>query len=104
MDLTKKANWEVGFTSKAARRKKQLPETVAEELARLIKNMELAGPIQKDWSHFGPLKKDRNIPSNSYHCHLKSGRPTYVACWQVIDKKIQIIEIFYVGTHENAPY
>ena len=98
------SEWRVGFTSKAARQKKKLPEPVAETLARLIGDMEHRGPIQKDWSHFSALKKEKEIPSHAYHCHIKNGRPTYVACWQVLDKTIQIIEIFYVGTHENAPY
>jgi hypothetical protein len=39
-----------------------------------------------------------------YHCHLKAGRPTYVACWELIDKKIRILEVYYVGTREKAPY
>jgi hypothetical protein len=50
------------------------------------------------------LKKDKRIPDNSYHCHIKSGRPTYVVCWRVENKKVKIVEIFYVGTHENTPY
>lgn len=103
-DSEKKANWQVYFNSTSARQKKKLPENVLEELARLIGDIEQRGPIRKEWSHFGSLGKTRNIPSNAYHCHVKSGRPTYVVCWQVKDKTIQIVEIFYVGTHENAPY
>ncbi len=36
--------------------------------------------------------------------HLKKGRPTYVAIWEVTDKEIRIIEVIYAGTHEKAPY
>jgi hypothetical protein len=38
------------------------------------------------------------------HCHLRKGRPTYVACWRIIDKKTKQIEVYYVGSHEGAPY
>ena len=34
----------------------------------------------------------------------KRGRPTYVAVWEVTDKKIKIVEVTYVGTREKAPY
>jgi hypothetical protein len=28
----------------------------------------------------------------------------FVAVWEVIDPQQRIIEVLYVGTHENAPY
>ncbi len=103
-DPEKVGKWQVFLTSAAAKQKKKLPANAIETLASLIGDMEQGGPIQKEWSHFGALKKGKGIPENAYHCHIKSGRPTYVVCWLVQDKKIQIIEIYYVGTHENAPY
>jgi len=39
-----------------------------------------------------------------YHCHLKKGKPTYVAVWKVTDKKNRLVEVRYVGTHEKADY
>lgn len=51
-----------------------------------------------NWSNYGPLKKDE------FHCHLRKGKPTYVACWRVLDKQVKIMEVYYVGTHEDAPY
>lgn len=59
--------------------------------------MEHDGPERFQWPNYGDL-------NGNYHCHLKKGKPTYVACWSVIDKKLKQIEIYYVGTHENAPY
>lgn len=97
-------SWAVGYSTKAKRQKKRLPEKIQIQIDVLTKEIELLGPIRKGWAHFGPLKKDKNIPDDSYHCHVKSGRPTYVVCWRVEDKIIKIIEIFYVGTHEGAPY
>jgi hypothetical protein len=96
--------WRVEFSASAQKQKKKLPLTVIAQLASLAWDLEHYGPNQPKWSHYGPLKKGRNVPPNAYHCHIKSGRPTYVVCWQVINKTIKIMEVFYVGTHENAPY
>jgi mRNA-degrading endonuclease RelE of RelBE toxin-antitoxin system len=98
------AAWEVVFTSSARKQKKKLPQPVSEQLAVLLWDLEHTGPVQPEWKNYGALKKASRIPLDAYHCHIKSGRPTYVVCWRVENKKIQIIEIFYVGTHENAPY
>lgn len=97
-------SWRVEYTSSSRKQVKKLPASITAQLATLAWDLEHSGPIQPEWLHYSPLKKGRNIPSNAHHCHIKSGRPTYVVCWQVVDKTIKIIEIFYVGTHENAPY
>ncbi len=96
--------WEVVFTSSARKQKKKLPQTISEQLAVLLWDLEHCGPVQKGWKNYSSLKKGPRIPEHSHHCHIKSGRPTYVVCWRIEDKQIQIIEIFYVGTHEGAPY
>jgi len=66
--------------------------------------MAILGPYRSNWKNFGPLHKGKGIPEGAFHCHLKKGKPTFVACWQIISKKEKTIEVFYVGTHENAPY
>lgn len=91
--------WTVSFTGKAAKQKSKLPEKIRLLADVLAKEMSLNGPHRKNWKNFSPLSEKK-----TYHCHLKDGRPTYVACWRVEDKTIKIIEIYYVGTHENAPY
>ena len=103
-DLGKEGTWRVDYSTSAKKQKKKLPLAVMKQLAALSWDLEHHGPVQPKWSHYSPLKKSKNVPSGSHHCHIKSGRPTYVVCWLVQDKKIQIIEIYYVGTHENAPY
>lgn len=97
-------SWDVRISQSALKQRKKLPEKVAIVFLRLIGDLETKGPVQKTWANFSSLGKGKRVPPNSYHCHIKSGRPTYVVCWQVVNKKIQIMEIFYVGTHENAPY
>ena len=72
--------------------------TVNDALNLLVVEMIREGPYRANWSNYGVLSE------NELHCHLKRGRPTYVACWRVLDKKNKLIEVYYVGTHEGAPY
>lgn len=92
--------WQIVFSSKADKMQKKLPLKIRERLLLLISELEEDGPIAKNWQHYGKLKgKDL-----TYHCHLKHGKPVYVACWEVLSKKEKLIEVYYVGTHEKAPY
>lgn len=103
-DSKKDALWDVSLSPKADKQAKKLSKDVLDRLTKLLKSIEIKGPIQKEWPHFSSLQKSRLVPEGSYHCHIKRGRPTYVACWQEVDKKRKIIEVFYVGTHEGSPY
>ena len=38
---------------------------------------------------------------DEHHCHLSY---RYVACWRVIDNRVQIVDIYYASTREDAPY
>lgn len=96
--------WRVTISSRADKDKNRLPTVIQDQLALLVKEMELVGPIRKDWKNFSLLKKKPGVPENAFHCHLKKGRPTYVACWWIVSKNERRIEVYYVGTHENAPY
>ncbi len=113
--------WIVDFAPKVRKaldgrqKKKALPQYVVDCLKALAMDIECFGPNlgqrAQSWSHFSSLGKD------CYHCHLlKSGSranikwdkkgsgTTYVACWKVEDKKVKFVEVYYVVTHENAPY
>ncbi len=37
---------------------------------------EAGGPVRGDWPNYGKLAKHR------HHCHIRKGRPTYVAVWK----------------------
>ncbi len=65
----------------------------------LVVDLKHHGPVMNGWPNYGVIDKGRN---SFYHCHLRKGKPTYVACWIVINENK--IEVFYVGTHEGAPY
>lgn len=87
--------WEVTFTNKAEKQVKKLPPKQYVNLVALIKELELIGPILPQWSNYSKLR------DNLYHCHLSY---KWVACWKVEDKKLKLIELYYVGSRENAPY
>lgn len=96
--------WKVELTSAAQKQRKKLPQKIQAQFDLLAKEIEVLGPIRKTWKNFSAFHKNRSTPSNVFHCHIKKGHPTYVACWKVIDKTRRIIEVYYVGTHEKAPY
>ena len=94
-------SWAVAYSRKAAKQKRDLPSGIAARLYSLQKQLESTGPLQPSFPHFGKL---RGKKGEMYHCHLNKGRPTYVAVWQAHGNEVTLIEVTYVGTHENAPY
>jgi mRNA-degrading endonuclease RelE of RelBE toxin-antitoxin system len=91
--------WTVRIKERAARAIAELPERYRLILVKLMRDLESLGPVRGDWPNYSKLGPDR------HHCHLKrKGKPTYVACWNVIDKDQKTMEVYYVGTREKAPY
>ena len=90
--------WTVTATKKAKKQIARLPEPVMRNLVGLIRDIENGGPVRGNWPNYSPLGRDR------HHCHIRRGRPTYVAVWKVADKEIKLVEVIYAGTHEKAPY
>ena len=84
---------------KNLRNRKKTPIEVEDALSVLVQDLIQEGPAV-DWPNYGKL---RNQKKDLRHCHLKKGRPTWVVCWEV-DKPNQTIKVYYVGTHEKAPY
>jgi hypothetical protein len=98
-------DWKIEIPTAVKKKIKELPAPCVKSLELLLLEIQKEGPFRANWPHYGPLnKKNKVIPERAYHCHIKSGKPTYVACWRVVNKKVKLVEIFYVGTHENAPY
>ena len=104
MDSKSKPSWYVEITRRTAKEKNKLPVSIQQQVLALLKELETRGPLRANWANFGPLHKGKRIPSSAFHCHLKKGKPTFVTCWRIISKKEKWIEVYYVGTHENAPY
>lgn len=90
--------WTVTLSRSAEKQKAKLSKQVCQVLYALLHEIEQKGPVRGDWPNYGKLAGDK------HHCHLKKGNPTYVAVWEVQDKKIKLVEVQYVGTHEKAPY
>jgi mRNA-degrading endonuclease RelE of RelBE toxin-antitoxin system len=90
--------WTVTLHPRVAKGVPRLPKRIQEVLELLLCELEEEGPVRGTWPNYGKLAATR------HHCHLKKGRPTYVAVWDVRDNKLHVIEVMYVGTHENAPY
>lgn len=95
--------WTVEFTRDAEKQYNKLKRngskpSIIDVINLLIIELRKEGPHRNNWSNYGSLTGEK------FHCHLKKGKPTYVACWEMIDKKKQLIEVYYVGTHEDAPY
>lgn len=90
--------WTVQWKKKIEKQIGELPKPVQLQFRELVRDIQLAGPVRGNWKNYGKLGPGK------HHCHIKSGRPTYVVCWEVVDKKIEIVEVTYVGTHEKAPY
>jgi mRNA-degrading endonuclease RelE of RelBE toxin-antitoxin system len=87
-------DYEVRIEKKVDRGLTKLPADVQKLLFLLVTELQRDGPIQKSWRNFSPLGNDR------YHCHLNY---RYVACWTCRRNEI-VIEVYYVGSREKAPY
>jgi mRNA-degrading endonuclease RelE of RelBE toxin-antitoxin system len=86
--------YEVRVKTRVARGLRKLPKDVQQLLFLLVADLKAGGPIQKSWQNFSSLGRDR------YHCHLTY---RYVACWTWTNEDI-VIEVYYVGSREKAPY
>ncbi len=93
--------WRVELSKRVEKAVVDLPLEVQSAFWLLVKEVSQHGPLRFNWSHYGRLHPKQD---NRYHCHIKAGRPTYVVCWEVKDKRIKLVEVYYAGTHEKAPY
>ena len=87
-------SYEVQIKKKVARGLTKLPASVQKLFFLLLADLQSDGPVQKNWRNFSMLGKHR------YHCHLNY---RYVARWTCRDNQI-VIEVYYVGSREKAPY
>jgi hypothetical protein len=72
----------------------RIPRAIGSRLAILLEQLCEKGPIQSGWPNYSKLGQYR------YHCHLA---PNWVACWYWIKGTIEI-EVYYVGSRQNAHY
>lgn len=72
----------------------KMPKQERKKLALLLFDLEEYGAIRKEWPNFSSLG------GNKYHCHLSY---KWVACW-TWEKDSIVIEVYYAGSREKAPY
>ena len=72
----------------------KMPKDIQFTFESLVNDLREKGPIRKEWPNFSKLGK------NEYHCHLSY---KWVACWYYENDSV-IIEVYYAGSRENAPY
>jgi phage-related protein len=78
--------WTVNLSSRARKNRRNLPASIEAALKVLLAELELAGPNRANWTNHSKLAP------NVHHCHIKKGRPTYVAVWRVEKGHIKVIE------------
>jgi mRNA-degrading endonuclease RelE of RelBE toxin-antitoxin system len=72
----------------------KMPPDIKKLVVLLIDDLKEKGSILKNWDNFSKIGDDK------YHCHLSY---KWVACWKH-EKNTIIIEVYYAGSRENAPY
>ena len=87
-------NYEVVIKKRTGKGLRKLPVLVQKKMAVLAKDLQEKGPEQPTWQNYSKLSK------TEYHCHLGT---SWVACWRH-QKDTIIIEVYYVGSREKAPY
>jgi hypothetical protein len=70
------------------------PEEITILFGELIQDLEQQGPVLPGWPHYSKLAKDK------HHCHLAYH---WVACWSFEADSV-LIEVYYAGSREDAPY
>ena len=87
--------WEVWLTKKAEKMTAKMPPDEQAALLWLIGDLATKGPVRGDWPNYSKLGGDL------HHCHLS---PKWVACWEMKNKQLKLIEVYYAGSRKNAPY
>ncbi len=72
----------------------KMPVLEQKKLRLLMLALEASGPVQPAWQNYSKLGETK------HHCHLSY---KWVACWEETQKGLTI-EVYYVGSRENAPY
>ena len=86
--------YNVVMKRKVVRGLQKLPVWVQKKMTILAKDLQEKGPEQPAWQNYSKLSQ------TEYHCHLGT---SWVAC-RHHQKNTIIIEVYYVGSREKAPY
>jgi mRNA-degrading endonuclease RelE of RelBE toxin-antitoxin system len=92
--MVEKRKYKVMLTRKVFKNLQKIPRKIRDKFTMLALQLSESGPIANNWANFSKLS------NTQYHCHLAFH---WVACW-TYEKKQITIEVYYVGSRENAPY
>ncbi len=84
----------VNLKKRALKGIEKMPLKIQQKMGYLLDDLAREGPIQHKWPNYSKLDDDL------YHCHLAY---KWVACWKN-EKNTIIIEVYYAGSREDAPY
>ena len=84
------------ISKKALKSSLKMPRLEQIKLNALISALKVTGPVQPNWPNYSLLSRQER----KHHCHLSYH---WVACWRVLDNRI-VIEVYYAGSRESAPY
>jgi mRNA-degrading endonuclease RelE of RelBE toxin-antitoxin system len=87
-------NYSVVFTKKVRKSLVKIPKNIRDKFFILAEQLAEQGPVAVNWHNYSKLGR------NEHHCHLGY---SWVACW-TNEKGTITIEVYYVGSRENAPY
>lgn len=93
--MTGDFKWKVRISKRAQKRAGKMPKQEQSRLEALAKDLVVHGPVLPHWPSYSKLGDNR------YHCHLSY---KWVACWMVEDNVLKLIEVYYAGSREDAPY
>ena len=86
--------YKVTVLKKAEKAIRKMPLKERQRFDVLKEDLQESGPVQPDWANYSKLS------DTEHHCHLSY---SWVACWYMLEDEINI-EVYYVGSRENAPY
>lgn len=89
-----KIKYRVLLSKKVQKNLRKVPQKIRYRFALLALQLSESGPVANNWQNYSKLSVTQ------YHCHLSLH---WVACW-THEKGQIIIEVYYVGSRENAPY
>ena len=91
--------WKVTASRGTLKSLERMPHRARDSFWRLFAVLRDSGPTGPcHWRNYGKLKSRHE----EYHCHLTPDHH-WVACWRS-EGEAFVIEIFYLGSHQDAPY
>ena len=90
----KGVKYEVTIKKQCMKNIARLSRNDRDTLSRLLMDLRDKGPVQPNYKNYSRLGKGK------YHCHLSYH---WIACWECKDGTY-VVEVYYVGSRESAPY